>query len=688
MNARAFLVLLTACLLASVAIASDETSILIDQLSHEDWGVREESCRALAELRDPSSVEALSRALGDERGEVRRDAARALGLIGDARAVDDLIEALGKSTKRFEAESMIRALAELGDPRAIDAIVAALGRDEPEVEGYSVREIWKFRDPRINKALMGMARHETGALDYNVVSALVNVREPGLVEPLLEEVRDGGSRKAWRAASALGELGDARAVEPLIRALGSSNESLQNYAARALANLGATEALDPLTELAANGRLPYPPRVGATFALGRLGGEEQLVPLRKLAKESDHRITGAAREAIGDIELGAYHAWRASGEDAAIRVAREALKDGEINERLSAVRLLREMASEAACDALIEAMADLDNLVAEMALIAAAQFENERATVALIGALRDGNESVCVRAMRAVDSRRDPRAIEPIARIAESKNERLREQAAEALGRIGSAQATATLCWLLDDKEPAVRQAAARSLGRCADDSALESALKALERELILSTRVALIRALGRIRHPHAIAKLEDSLRESDPSITSAAARSLARLGWTAPDIDLRTRYFVALGRELEAPDLFPQAMPAGDVANRLEGAFMIDRPVLTPLSIGVDEWEQVVMLHRIEFREQDGKLQAIVHMNSYTWPKSTWRVIIELIDESRFVVAAADFTHETAGVIISKRMLVQIEPETIDFGKVKGLDTVKRFAVSIVRVE
>ena len=64
---------------------------------------------------------------------------------------------------------------------------------------------------------------------------------------------------------------DERAVEPLTQALSTSNEGLQNYAARALAKLGAVEALEPLTELATNGRLAYTPRVGATFAIGRLG---------------------------------------------------------------------------------------------------------------------------------------------------------------------------------------------------------------------------------------------------------------------------------------------------------------------------------------------------------------------------------------------------------------------------------
>ncbi len=62
--------------------------------------------------------------------------------------------------------------------------------------------------------------------------------------------------------------------------------------------------------------------------------------------------------------------------------------------------------------------------------------------------------------------------------------------------------------------------------------------------------------------------------------------------------------------------------------------------------------------------------------------------MIIELLSESNFCLAAADVTHQTAGVIISVRMIGQIEPQTIEFGRIKNVSAVKRFAISIVQIQ
>jgi len=135
-----------------------------------------------------------------------------------------------------------------------------------------------------------------------------------------------------------------------------------------------------------------------------------------------------------------------------------------------------------------------------------------------------------------------------------------------------------------------------------------------------------------------------------------------------------------------EADDLIPKAEPVAD-KNRLTGKFELDKPILAPLTVGTPEWPDVLMIRSVEFSHQSGQTRTIVQLNKYSWPSSTWRVLIQLKDDVGKVLATAEETIRTAGVIISQRMLESQQLHELSFGRVNDLDRVRRFELSVEQV-
>jgi HEAT repeat protein len=86
--------------------------------------LREASAKALGEIGQAESVEALIAALQDKDVGVRGAAAAALGKTGDARAVEPLVACL-HDVDEYVRTPAARALGEIGDPRALNALAMA-----------------------------------------------------------------------------------------------------------------------------------------------------------------------------------------------------------------------------------------------------------------------------------------------------------------------------------------------------------------------------------------------------------------------------------------------------------------------------------------------------------------------------------------------------------------------------------
>jgi HEAT repeat protein/Na+/melibiose symporter-like transporter len=124
---------------------------------------------------------------------------------------------------------------------------------------------------------------------FEAIVSIARMRpDPRLTGALIQLL--GGSELALSvvAAWALGRIGDDAAVEPLRQALDSRYHSIQAHSARALGALGAKECIPLLLE-----RLPVEPDKGLQMAyasaLGQLGAEQATGTLLALLRDTENK---------------------------------------------------------------------------------------------------------------------------------------------------------------------------------------------------------------------------------------------------------------------------------------------------------------------------------------------------------------------------------------------------------------
>ena len=193
--------------------AAANKDALIKALGSSQALQRELAARALEYTGDkPAAVEALSKAVAEDKDEsVRRAAAAALAKIPDAAAQDGLIKALSDSVETVRALSA-RALGNIKDTHASEALLRTLNNDAvPMVRMQAAMALKKIKDP---KSLDALKKSLDAEKDENVKIAIA-----GAVRELIgdsSEVADIPSSE--QAGGALTKLAtDMKAVEEKLR---------------------------------------------------------------------------------------------------------------------------------------------------------------------------------------------------------------------------------------------------------------------------------------------------------------------------------------------------------------------------------------------------------------------------------------------------------------------------------------
>jgi HEAT repeat protein/MFS family permease len=245
---------------AMEALAGTRTRLALGELESAlgdpSMAVREEATRALGEIGDPGSVEALLAALRDPATGLADEAAHALGRIGDRRANEALIAVLREGHERYSRRDRIaaaRALGDLGGPDAAEALLASL---------------------------QTIANGEDEEMAETLVHALGQVGDRRATPTLVALLEDSGTPRPLRVATvrALGELRDPSALPALKAALAAfdSDPALLPLLADALARLEATEAVLPLLGHLAQIESPVA-RKQVAHAIATLLGEGEAV---------------------------------------------------------------------------------------------------------------------------------------------------------------------------------------------------------------------------------------------------------------------------------------------------------------------------------------------------------------------------------------------------------------------------
>ncbi len=637
---------------------------LIGLLSDPDWVARSVCAQMLGELMDPAAIEPLILCLQDTHPDVRGSAAHALGVMGATGAVGPLIAALERedglvwegpavcvpTSGNYHGYPLISALAEIQDARAVPALSELLER----------------QDPRIRAA---------------AAYALGMIGDKAAADPLLAALADTDDRVRTEAAAALGRIGDPRAVPALVAALADAERRVHGQVVWALGELGAEEAVEPLiADLQADDLYR---RTDAARALGRIGDQRALEPLTARLPDTEDSVRSAAAEAIPQVRLGAMHALRQQGSDQATAVAANPLQQEDPELRSAAMAFLAEFATPAGMIALEAALSHPDPAVRYRAALALGRTTSPRGVEVLLEALQRGDPRTQWDAARLLGELHDTRAVEPLIAALASDDWSLLQNAAEALGKIGDPRAVAPILALVNRGDNALGGLAPDALFAIGDSSAVEGLVE------IMTGKDAEIRpsaafALGVLGDAHAQEALVRALQDDEPlgRLRHAAALALIQQGWKPADRAQRMRYLVALERWEEAAQI-SSAIAALPSRQRAEGGLEFDIPIIVPVK-AESEGRSVIVAHWIEFAKSSGNVNATLFMTTSSWPKSSWRISLDLLDGEGNAVSHADTVHETEGTVLGGIAMQRALSQAFDLGPWSKVSRATRFAVSV----
>ncbi len=246
--------------------------------------VRAEACSSLGDLREPGAIPALVKRLDDGGPPVRQNAAIALGTIGHPDGFEPLATALaeGPADLRFQAAT---SLAEIDAARAFTPLTAALSDKDPQVVGAAALSLGAIGDPRAIPLLIPLLDHADGGARFDVAYALAELRNPSGRGFLVGSLPD--TDRAWDAVTALATLGTPEDIEALGHALGDRRVPPEAtlLAAGSILRLGKpTHEAARRVLIAGLAARKTHVRGLAVEQLGEVGGDWAIEPLTKLAK--------------------------------------------------------------------------------------------------------------------------------------------------------------------------------------------------------------------------------------------------------------------------------------------------------------------------------------------------------------------------------------------------------------------
>ena len=325
------------------------------------------------------------------------------------------------------------------------------------------------------------------------------------------------------AAATLGDLRDGRVLPPLLRALNDRADAVQETAIQSLKRLDDRNAVDAIVGKLLSGSKTV--RWRAAQTLKSLGWQP---------KTMDEQIRFLT--ATGELNRLAVYGHAATG------ALTEAFNTGTPEERVSAVKVLGEIADPAGFKPLQSALRDNDASLRTAAIYALAKADCHAAAPGITAALRDSERNVRLAAASALGSLGDTQAVEPLIKLLNDKDWEVRSAALESLGRLGDTRAFQSVAARLDDSDQEVREVAANALGRVGNESIIEKLVLTMV-DAHGGVRMAAARALTKIdpgwenseRVQRLLPDIQAAMKSKDASVQSAAAALLRRVAVSGP---------------------------------------------------------------------------------------------------------------------------------------------------------
>jgi len=222
---------------------------LIEALQSSNLLVRANAAETLGRIGDTRAANALAEALFDIETHVWHQTAIALGRMGDARAVHHLLTIVENENSDLRTKA-IKALGQIGDVRAVDVLLDVTYQLEDRwMRLFAIEALGQIGDIRAVDALVDMAYDESRDLRTKAIVTLAEIDYTLALDALyyLATDRDVELHDQQTALFALGKRGDLRALEGLISLLRADTPpDLRMYAALILGDMGRVEAVESL----------------------------------------------------------------------------------------------------------------------------------------------------------------------------------------------------------------------------------------------------------------------------------------------------------------------------------------------------------------------------------------------------------------------------------------------------------
>ncbi len=286
----------------------------IEALDDVDDATREEAAKALAELGDPETLEALTTALEDDYWAVRVHVGWAFAKIGGDVAIDALITLFNDNMMEVQDEA-VSAMASIGIS-TVPKLIPCLKDDRWRVRQQAGKTLGLLKEPEAVQPLMIACRDRDGAVKSAAAEALGRVGDSRAVPALIKLFKDTSKIVRETAGTALVYIGeaaipalletlndphfvvrchgvralggmttdyqmgrawtrDARVVEALIRALKDEDRAVREDATIALGIIGDPLAVDGLIDAMRDGAV----KRHAIASLGMIGDARALPPV-------------------------------------------------------------------------------------------------------------------------------------------------------------------------------------------------------------------------------------------------------------------------------------------------------------------------------------------------------------------------------------------------------------------------
>lgn len=523
--------------------------------------------------REHAQPATLVSAFHDESWRVRRAAVAGFA----RRSGEEITEALTRALREQHRDlsvvnSTLSALAISGKD-ILPRLLEHLRSEDPDLRVYVALALGLIEDDRATPALLEALTDEDANVRFHAIEALGRLRAVDAALPLAGIAATRDFFLGFAALDALGLICDAAVVPVLLPLL--EDASLAEPTIDALGRIGGEEVVLPITECLNEGCAPAAACARALSEVCR-----RAVELRNEGSLIRRLAAGAVDERGAQQLLTALLDVTQVGRDAAaLAVVAGWLPGTDFD-----LALIPLLGSSDVRPQVMEALV-ARGVAAVPALLEAADHENEeisRAALSLLGRIGsplavprliealDESVDTAVIAAHALGGLADDRALEPLLAQLDHHDPTARQAAAAAINSMGSPQLHDHVLRIIRHESVRVRESAARIAGYFGyPDCAADMLAFCHDEDHVL--RRAAIEHIGLFEHPAVMETLRSALHDEAPDVRAAAARAIGRLDGAA------------------AAALLREALTGGDPWVRYHAAHAADalvgRQALLPLS-------------------------------------------------------------------------------------------------------